>query len=284
MSTFDPDALECLAAIIEEGGFERAAQRLSITQSAVSQRLRALESSVGRLLVVRSRPLRLPEPGKVLLRHARQMQALRADIARELGTVLGADERLPIAVNADSLATWLAGFEGATVQGATLINNAGVVGLPAALDQVPAATLALAMRAGLEAPLLLTAAFLAATRGWAAPRRVLNISSGLGRRAMAGSAVYCAAKAGLQMLTMSLARELQLEVIGTMTSNTAGGVVQGEVVRGDLALDGGLRVERLRMAALPGLAGNPLLGMDVLSRLTWQQGDGVLRIELRPPR
>ena len=39
MSTFDPDALECLAAIIEEGGFERAAQRLSITQSAVSQRL-----------------------------------------------------------------------------------------------------------------------------------------------------------------------------------------------------------------------------------------------------
>ena len=41
MSTFDPAALECLAAIVEEGGFERAAQRLNVTQSAVSQRLRA---------------------------------------------------------------------------------------------------------------------------------------------------------------------------------------------------------------------------------------------------
>jgi LysR family transcriptional regulator (chromosome initiation inhibitor) len=58
MSTFDPDALECLAAILEEGGFERAAQRLSITQSAVSQRLRALEAQVGTVLVVRSRPLK----------------------------------------------------------------------------------------------------------------------------------------------------------------------------------------------------------------------------------
>ena len=46
MRTFDPDALECLASIVEEGGFERAATRLSITQSAVSQRLRALEVGV----------------------------------------------------------------------------------------------------------------------------------------------------------------------------------------------------------------------------------------------
>ena len=101
------DLLDCLAALAEAGSFERAAQLLSITQSAVSQRLRALESHVGHLLVVRSRPLRLTEPGKVLLRYARQMQALRADAARELGTALVRDERLPIAVNADSLATWV---------------------------------------------------------------------------------------------------------------------------------------------------------------------------------
>jgi DNA-binding transcriptional LysR family regulator len=56
MRTFDSDALECLAAIVEEGGFERAAVRLSITQSAVSQRLRALEAQVGTVLLVRSRP------------------------------------------------------------------------------------------------------------------------------------------------------------------------------------------------------------------------------------
>ena len=62
MNTFDPAALECLAAIVEEGGFERAAQRLSITQSAVSQRLRALEAQVGTVLIVRSRPLKPASP------------------------------------------------------------------------------------------------------------------------------------------------------------------------------------------------------------------------------
>ncbi len=107
MNAFDPAALECLAALADAGSFERAAQRLAITQSAVSQRLRALETHLGRLLVVRSRPLRLTEPGKLLLRYARQMQAMRADIARELGAGIGHDERLPIAVNADSLATWV---------------------------------------------------------------------------------------------------------------------------------------------------------------------------------
>src|SRR3990167_6394121 len=107
MNAFDPAALECLAALADAGSFDRAAQQLAITQSAVSQRLRALETSLGRLLVVRSRPLRLTEPGKLLLRYARQMQAMRADIAREMGATLGDDERLPIAVNADSLATWV---------------------------------------------------------------------------------------------------------------------------------------------------------------------------------
>ncbi|MBQ0931193.1 LysR family transcriptional regulator ArgP [Ideonella sp. 4Y16] len=107
MHALDTAGLDCLAALAEAGSFERAAQLLSITQSAVSQRLRALETHVGHLLVVRARPLRLTEPGKVLLRYARQMQALRADAARELGATLARDERLPIAVNADSLATWV---------------------------------------------------------------------------------------------------------------------------------------------------------------------------------
>ncbi|MBC7954335.1 MAG: LysR family transcriptional regulator, partial [Cytophagales bacterium] len=76
MKDLDPAALDCLAALADDGNFERAAQRLAITQSAVSQRLRALEAQVGQLLVVRSRPLRLTEPGKVLLRFARQLQAM----------------------------------------------------------------------------------------------------------------------------------------------------------------------------------------------------------------
>ena len=107
MQDFDTAALDCLAALSDAGSFERAAQRLSITQSAVSQRLRSLESQVGQLLVVRSRPLRLTDPGKVLLRFARQLQAMRADVARELGERMHSQARLPIAVNADSLATWV---------------------------------------------------------------------------------------------------------------------------------------------------------------------------------
>ena len=113
MSTFDPDALECLAAIVEEGGFERAAQRLSITQSAVSQRLRALESQVGTVLIVRSRPLKATSAGQLLLKHTKQMRLLRADLERDLkelapSSIGGArdEERVSIAINADSIATW----------------------------------------------------------------------------------------------------------------------------------------------------------------------------------
>ena len=113
MSTFDPDALECLAAIVEEGGFERAAQRLSITQSAVSQRLRALESQVGTVLIVRSRPLKPTSAGQLLLKHTKMLRLLRADLERDLkelapSSLGGAreEERISIAINADSIATW----------------------------------------------------------------------------------------------------------------------------------------------------------------------------------
>ncbi len=113
MNTFDPAALECLAAIVEEGGFDRAAQRLSITQSAVSQRLRALEAQVGTVLIVRTRPLKPTSAGYVLLKHTKQVRLLRADVERELrelapSATTGAreEERISIAVNADSIATW----------------------------------------------------------------------------------------------------------------------------------------------------------------------------------
>jgi LysR family transcriptional regulator, chromosome initiation inhibitor len=116
MSTFDPDALECLAAIVEEGGFERAAQRLSITQSAVSQRLRALEAQVGTVLIVRSRPLKATQAGQLLLKHTKMMRLLRADLERDLKELapssLGGsreEERISIAINADSIATWALG-------------------------------------------------------------------------------------------------------------------------------------------------------------------------------
>ena len=77
----------------------------------------------------------------------------------------------------------------------------------------------------------------------------------------------------------ALARELGLQSVGSVTSLTAGGVVQGQVVVADLALAGGVRADRLRITSLPGLS-SPLLGMDVLGRLRWEQRDGRLRVYL----
>ena len=82
-------------------------------------------------------------------------------------------------------------------------------------------------------------------------------------------------------ISAALARELHLPSTGSVKSQTAGGVVSGQLVRADLDLQGGVQVSRLRMVALPGLGDRPLLGMDVLGRLRWQQHDGVLRIDLR---
>ncbi len=112
MRTFDADALECLAAIVEEGGFERAAVRLSVTQSAVSQRLRSLEAQVGTVLLVRSRPIRPTTAGRLLIKHAVQLRLLRSDLETDLQDLTpGAktqreEDRISIAINADSIATW----------------------------------------------------------------------------------------------------------------------------------------------------------------------------------
>jgi aspartyl protease family protein len=80
-------------------------------------------------------------------------------------------------------------------------------------------------------------------------------------------------------LPAGLARALALPAEGPVRSQTAGGTVQGEVVRADLELQGGVRIERLRIVALPAL-GAPLLGMDVLGKLHWRQADGELIVDL----
>ena len=123
MRTFDPDALECLAAIVEEGGFERAAVRLSITQSAVSQRLRSLEAQAGTVLLVRSRPLKATTAGRLLIKHALQMRLLRSDLDNDLQDLAPGshatreEDRIAIAVNADSIATWALEALGPLVRG-----------------------------------------------------------------------------------------------------------------------------------------------------------------------
>ena len=99
--------LRALDATVSAGTLEAAARALHVTPSAVSQRLRALEVATGRVLLVRSKPVRVTESGRPILRLARQVALLTADAARELGGDEPRLPRLPIAVNADSAATWV---------------------------------------------------------------------------------------------------------------------------------------------------------------------------------
>src|SRR5918993_1388142 len=82
---------------------------LHVTPSAISQRLRALEVAAGRILLVRTKPVQVTESGEVVLRLARQVDLLTADVARELGGEPSPERvsTLPIAVKADSMATWV---------------------------------------------------------------------------------------------------------------------------------------------------------------------------------
>ncbi|KAA0023413.1 LysR family transcriptional regulator ArgP [Antrihabitans cavernicola] len=100
------DQLDALAAIVDHGTFDAAARALSVTPSAVSQRIRGLESTVGQVLVVRTTPCRATDAGTILLRMARQRRLLTSEALAELSSGERALTELPVAVNADSLATW----------------------------------------------------------------------------------------------------------------------------------------------------------------------------------
>lgn len=105
---YDRDRLATLSAVVEEGSFEAAAERLRITPSAVSQRIKALERQCRQILVRRSRPCAATGAGQTLLRLARQIAVLEGEVAREFGDgeVDTRPTHLPIAVNADSVTHW----------------------------------------------------------------------------------------------------------------------------------------------------------------------------------
>ncbi len=130
---------------------------------------------------------------------------------------------------AAALQVWIATLDGATFDSAALINNAAALTRIGPVDECSDAALASALRVGLEAPLLLSAAFLRATRGWAVDKRVLNISSGLGRRAMAGQASYCASKAGMDHLTRAMALDEANRPNGAKLVSLAPGVIDTDM-------------------------------------------------------
>ncbi|MFF7080101.1 LysR family transcriptional regulator ArgP [Streptomyces lavendulae] len=103
------EQVRTLLAVVDEGTFDAAASALHVTPSAVSQRVKSLEQRTGRVLLMRTKPVRPTESGEVVIRFARQLARLERDARAELG--MGAADglgpvRLPMAVNADSLATW----------------------------------------------------------------------------------------------------------------------------------------------------------------------------------
>jgi NAD(P)-dependent dehydrogenase (short-subunit alcohol dehydrogenase family) len=134
----------------------------------------------------------------------------------------------------ERLAAWLAACaqRGPLPARVRLIHNAALLSAPGDVAEGDAGDMAQSLRIGLEAPIALTAAFLRATAHWvAADRRVLFVSSGLGRRPMAGSAAYCAQKAGLDHFARALALEEGARTNGARVASVAPGIVDTDMQR-----------------------------------------------------
>ena len=105
MGTLDYRALAVLDAVASQGSFEKAALALGISQSAVSQRIKALEDASGRLLIVRGQPAVPTGLGQRLVSHHRNVKLMEAALDIDLGNKVSMPE-IALAVDAASLATW----------------------------------------------------------------------------------------------------------------------------------------------------------------------------------
>ncbi|NVI82365.1 ArgP/LysG family DNA-binding transcriptional regulator [Janthinobacterium sp. BJB401] len=105
MGSLDYRALAVLDAVASHGSFDKAALALGITQSAVSQRIKALEDASGRLLIIRGQPAVPTGLGQRLIVHHRNVKLMEASLDIDLGNSVSMPE-IAIAIDADSLATW----------------------------------------------------------------------------------------------------------------------------------------------------------------------------------
>jgi len=169
--------------------------------------------------------------GHMVLGISRRQDPQLAELAQQAGAELiqwEQDLSDPVAASA-RVSAWLLALDGQRFDSVTLINNAGTIGNPAPLASAVGAELSQALRIGLEAPMLLTAAFLGATREWRGARKVLNISSGLGRNAMGSQAPYCAAKAGMDHFSRAVALEEAAAPNGARIVSLAPGVIDTDM-------------------------------------------------------
>lgn len=173
----------------------------------------------------------LVQLGNTLICISRNQQASLAAQAQTLGVHLEqwTHDLADGATASLALKSWLAQQDADHFLSATLINNAGVIPNIGPLSQADPHNLAMALRVGLEAPMQLCAAFLGATENWHMPRKVVNISSGLGRRAMASQAGYCAAKAGMDHFTRCLSLDEALKPNGAKVTSLAPGVIDTDM-------------------------------------------------------
>ena len=174
----------------------------------------------------------LLQPGHTLLcisRHTQPALTERVDRIDDATLAQWALDLHDGATASAQLARWLKLFLGDEFASATLINNAAVVPRVAPLADVSAADIASVLRVGLEAPMQLTAAFLNATALWSSSRKVLNISSGNGRRAMASQAAYSAAKAGMDHYSRVVAVEEGLKTSGAKICSLAPGIIDTDM-------------------------------------------------------
>jgi NAD(P)-dependent dehydrogenase (short-subunit alcohol dehydrogenase family) len=190
----------------------------------------------------------LLRPGQRLLTISRHSAPLDAPAGAEL--LQWQHDLADPVTPASRLEQWLVHQDSHTLQSVSFIHNAAMVSTPGPLAAAGNLELSQALRVGLEAPLVLSAAFLRATVDWRMPRKLLFISSGLGRFAMAGSAAYCAAKAGLDHLARALALEEAQRPHGARVESLAPGVIDTDMQVQLRSADPALFPERARFLAL----------------------------------
>lgn len=103
---FDYKLLHAFANVVEWGSFERAAKHMGLTQSAVSQRVKLLESRLGEPLLIRGGDMRTTETGQAILNHVARVMLLEQELSSTVALPESEPARIRIAINHDSVSSW----------------------------------------------------------------------------------------------------------------------------------------------------------------------------------
>ena len=176
---------------------------------------RGLGLALARMLVAESDTKVIGISRAGLPRDVAAWRDIRADLGTNAGQITAA-EGIRAALSAEA---W---------DRAVLINNAGMLEPLGVAGQVDAASLQQSIAVNLTAPMVLMNAFLVGSAQVPA-RSVINISSGMGRRPIAGSGAYCATKAGLDMASRVAALEVEAVTSPVTITSLAPGIIDTDM-------------------------------------------------------